>query len=202
MSHENYILFLQVVIILGCGILTYLIISTGLLKKIYEVFSSGISFFLHWACFIFRKPMTIFYFTLLQGKVVLATIPHIWRTRTGLINFLIRLVFLILVIAPSAFIINPFGFLSIYSYLLFSVLSDGLIGAVFSSRALLFCPILLGKLFSLIYIYVTDMDEFIWFAGGSNTAILWSSENIYSCLNDKNAYHIIKEDLEKLCLLS
>ena len=202
MSHETYLLLLPVVIILGWGILIYLAIRTGLLKKVYGIFSSGISFFSHWVCFIFRKPMTIFYFTLLQGKVALSAIPYIWRTRTGLINFLIRLVFLILVIAPAAFIINPFGFLSMYSYLLFSVLSDGLIGAVFSTRALILCPILLGRLFSLVYIYVTDMDEFIWFAGGSNTAILWSSENIYSCLNDENAYHIIKKDLRELCLLS
>jgi hypothetical protein len=104
-------------------------------------------------------------------------------------------------VVPAALIINPLGFLSVYTYLIFSVLSDGLI-AVLSSRALLLYPILLGKLFSLIYIYVTDMDEFVWFVGGPNTAILWSSGNIYSCLNDKNAYHIIREDLEKLCLLS
>ena len=145
--------------------------------------------------------MTIFYFTLLQGKVALSAIPYIWKTRTGLINFFIRLIFFILIVVPAAFTINPLGFLLIYSYLILSVLSDGLIGAVFSSRALLFCPILLGRLFSLIYIYVTDMDEFVWFVGGSNTAILWSSGNIYSCLNDKNAYHIIKEDLENFCLL-
>lgn len=201
MSHETYLLLLQVVIILGCGILIYLAIRTGLLKKVYGLFSSGISFFSHWVCFIFRKPMTIFYFTLLQGKVALSAIPYIWKTRTGLINFFIRLIFFILIVVPAAFTINPLGFLLIYSYLILSVLSDGLIGAVFSSRALLFCPILLGRLFSLIYIYVTDMDEFVWFVGGSNTAILWSSENIYSCLNDKNAYHIIKEDLEKLRIL-
>ena len=146
--------------------------------------------------------MTIFYFTLLQGKVALSAIPYIWKTRTGLINFFIRLIFFILIVVPAAFTINPLGFLLIYSYLIFSVLSDGLIGAVFSSRALLFCPILLGRLFFLIYVYVTDMDEFIWFAGGSNTTILWDSGSIYSCLNDKNAYHTIKEDLEKLRILS
>ena len=67
----------------------------------------------------------------------------------------------ILIMVPAAFTINPLGFLSIYSYLIFSVLSDALIGAVFSSRALLSYPILLGRLFSLIYIYVTDMDEFV-----------------------------------------
>ena len=125
------------------------------------------------------------------------------RLGRGLINFFIRLVLFYPNRGACCFYyINPLGFLSIYSYLIFSVLSDGLIGAAFSSRALLFYPILPGRLFSLIYIYVTDMDEFVWFAEGSNTAILWSSRNIYSCLDDKNAYHIIKEDLEKFCLLS
>ena len=131
MPHETYLLLLQVVIILGCGILIYLAIRTGLLKRVYGIFSFGISFFSHWVCFIFRKPMTIFYFTRLQEEVALSAIPYIWKTRTGLINFFIRLIFFILIVVPAAFTINPLGFLSIYSYLIFSVLSDALIGAFF-----------------------------------------------------------------------